>query len=59
MILKFDMKHLGMELYKVCLNHDPGMTLTYLTARATWVANTFEWGKNRKMSFNVRKLARN
>ena len=28
MILKLGMKHLGMELYKVYINHDPGMTLT-------------------------------
>ena len=34
MILKHGMKHLGMELYKVYVNHDPGMTLTYLTARS-------------------------
>ena len=32
MILKLGMKHLGMELYKVYINHDPGMTLTYFTA---------------------------
>ena len=32
MILKLDMKHQGMELYKVYINHDPGMTLTYFTA---------------------------
>ena len=32
-ILKLGMKHLGMELYKVYINHDPGMTLTYFTAR--------------------------
>ena len=31
---KLGMKHLGMELYKVCINHDTGMTLTYLTARS-------------------------
>ena len=30
MILKLGMKHLGMELYKVYINHDPGMTLTFL-----------------------------
>ena len=30
MILKLGMKHLGMELYKVYINHDPGMTSTYL-----------------------------
>ena len=35
MILKLGMKHLGMELYKVFVNHDPGTTLTYFTARST------------------------
>ena len=35
MILKLVMKHQAMELYKVCINHDPGMTLTYFTARST------------------------
>ena len=29
------MKHQAIELYKVCINHDPGMTLTYFTARST------------------------
>ena len=35
MILKLGMKHLRMELYTVFINHDPGMTLTYFTARST------------------------
>ena len=35
MILKLGVKHQGMELYKVYINHDPGMTLTYFTARST------------------------
>ena len=35
MILKLGMKHQGEELYKVYINHDPGMTLTYFTARST------------------------
>ena len=29
MILKLGMKHQAMELFKVCINHDPGMTLTF------------------------------
>ena len=29
-ILKLDMKHQAMELYKVYINHDLGMTLTFL-----------------------------
>ena len=39
MILKLGMKHQAMELYGVCINHDPGMTLTFFTA------NAFEWEK--------------
>ena len=31
MILKLGMKHQGKELYKVYINHDPRMTLTYFT----------------------------
>ena len=34
-ILKLSMKHQGRELYKVYINCDPGMTLTYVTARST------------------------
>ena len=30
MILQLGMKHQAMELYKLCINHDPGMTLTFL-----------------------------
>ena len=35
MILKLGMKHQGMEVFKICINRDPGMTLTYFTARST------------------------
>ena len=45
MILKLGVKHLGMELYKVHINHDPGMTLTYFTARSTSVSHALEWEK--------------
>ena len=34
-ILKLGIKHQAMELYKVYINHDPGMTLTFFTARST------------------------
>ena len=61
MILKLGMKHQAMELYKICINHDPGMTLTFFTARSTYAAHhsAFEWENNRKMSINGKKLARN
>ena len=48
MILKLGKKHLGIERYKVYINHDPGMTLTYFTARSTYVAHAFEWEKIEK-----------
>ena len=45
MILKLGMKHQGLKLYKVYINGDPGLTLTYFTARSNWVTYRFEWGK--------------
>ena len=35
MILKLGMKHQAMELFKVYINHDPGMKLTFFMARLT------------------------
>ena len=35
------------------------MTLTFFTAWSTKAAHAFECAKNRKMSFNGKKLARN
>ena len=58
MILKLSMKHQGIKLYKVCINHDPGMTLTYFMTRLTKLAYAFEWGKIWKI-LNGRKLAGN
>ena len=45
MILKLGMKHYGTEFYKIYINHDPWMTLTYFTARSTRVVHSFEWKK--------------
>ena len=39
------MQHLALELYKVCINGDPGLTLTYFAARSNLVAFVFEWEK--------------
>ena len=47
MILKLGVKHLGMELYKVYINHDPGMTLTY--GKVNLGLPCIGMGKNRKM----------
>ena len=38
MILKLGIKHQAMELYKVYINHKPGMILIYFTARSALVA---------------------
>ena len=35
MILKLGMKHQAMELFKVYINNDTGMTLTFFMARST------------------------
>ena len=35
LILKLGMEHQREKLYKVFINHDFGMTLTYFTARST------------------------
>ena len=45
MVLKLGMQHRALELYKVCINGDPGLTLTYLMARSNLVACVFEWEK--------------
>ena len=45
MILKLGMKHRDLKLYKVYINDDPGLTLTYFTAMSNWVAYISKWGK--------------
>ena len=59
MILKLGMKHQAMELYKVYINHDLGMTLTFLQQGQLRPPMHLNGEKNRKMSFNGKKLARN
>ena len=41
MILKLGMQHWGLQLYNVCINGDPGLTLTYFTARSNFVKYAF------------------
>ena len=36
MILKLGMQHSGLKLYKVYIDGDPGLTLTYFTARSNF-----------------------
>ena len=42
MILKLSMQHRGLRLYKVDINEDHGMTLTYFTARSNLARYAFE-----------------
>ena len=57
MILKLGVKHQAMELYKAYINHDHGMTLTFLR-QGQLRSPMHLYGKNRKISFNGRKHAR-
>ena len=52
------MKHQDEELYKVNINDDPGMTLTYFTAKSTCVAQAFEWGKLSKCDLRGNTLCK-
>ena len=45
MILKLGMQHGGIKLYKVCINGDPVLTLTYFKARSNLVTG-FSMGKS-------------
>ena len=56
MILKLGMQHWGIKVYKVCINDDPELTLTYFTTRSNLVAYAFESGKTVTKSFNGKNL---
>ena len=52
MILKLCMQHRGLKLYKVFIKSDPGLTLTYFTARSNLVPYAFVWEKGKTMDFS-------
>ena len=52
MTLKLGMQHWGLKLYKVYINNDPGLTMTYFTARSNLVAYAFEWGNLLQLSLD-------
>ena len=41
MILKLGIEHQGLNVYKVCINDDPWLTLTYLTTMSNFAKFTF------------------
>ena len=45
MTLKLGMQHWVLKYYQVCSNDDPGLTLTYFTARLNMVPYAFVWKK--------------
>ena len=51
MILKLGMEHRRLKLYKACINGDPGLTLTYFTARSNRIVYTL-MGKTVTKSFH-------
>ena len=56
MILKLGMQHQGPMFYKVYINDDPWLTMTYFSARSSWVAYTFECGKTVTKPFSRENL---
>ena len=50
--MKLGMKHWGLLPIIVCSNDDPGVTLTYFTARSNLVTYTFLWEKVKTVDFS-------
>ena len=49
MTLKLGMQHRVLEYYQFYSNDDPGLTLTYFTARSNLVPYTFVWERGKTM----------
>ena len=52
MILKFGMQYRELKLYKVYINYNPGLTLTYFTARSNLVTWAFLWEKVKTVNYS-------
>ena len=52
MTLHLGMHHQVLEYYQVCSNDDPGLTLTYFTARSNLVPYGFVWEKGKTVDFS-------
>ena len=51
MTLKLGMQHQVLKYHIVCSNDDPGLTLTYFTARPNLVSYGFVWQKGKTLDF--------
>ena len=49
--LNLSMQYWLLEYYQVCSNDDPGLTLTYFTARSNMVPYAFAWEKVKQWIF--------
>ena len=52
MTFKLGMQHRMLEYYQIFSNDDPGLTVTYFTARSNLVPDTFIWEKSKTMDFS-------
>ena len=52
MTLKLGMQYFAHEYYQDYLNDDPGLTLTYFTARSNLLSYAFVWEKGKTMDFS-------
>ena len=52
MTLKLGMQHRVLKYYQIPSNDDPGLTLTYFTARSNLVPYAFVWEKCKTMDFS-------
>ena len=50
--LKLGMQHRVLKYYQIYSNDDPGLTLTYFTARSNLVPYAFVWEKGKIMDFS-------
>ena len=53
MTLKLGMLHWMCKYYQICSNDDPGLTLTYFTARSNLVPYAFIWDKTMDFSETI------
>ena len=52
MTLNLGMQNWVLKFYQSFLNDDPGLTLTYFTARSNLVPYAFVWEKGKTMDFS-------
>ena len=50
--LKLGMQHRVLEYYQVYSNYDPGLTLTFFTARLNLVPLAFVWEEGKTIDFS-------